>query len=181
METLICDLFMDTEGTMQALRHLAGFQKAIVQRAVSAGLGVTLFESSVTPPLVPPSTFNEQLSPLLADILEGSQNQLIIGGDTLPIMEGLVSVAAQNVICPVETDQGPFLAAMGGRLETRVNMSPSVFLAGQRSAALAEAERVRDLCTQHANCFPGVLLPGNADADSVLAVKELFAATEPVG
>lgn len=174
METMICELFTDPEPTTEALMHLAKNQLRLGQLAIEKGFGVALFESSVTPPLLSPTLFSERVRPALEMILDGVPDaQLIIGGDTLPILDAILSLSPAYIICPIETDQETFMDRIAFQsLETtvRVNMDPSVFLPGNRTAALAEAVRAAILAARRENSSVGSLIPFEADPAIILEV-----------
>ncbi len=171
MENMICELFSNPELTEAALMHLAENQLSYVRAAVEKGFKISLFESSVTPPLLSPQMFSDSVVPALDRILNGlngslqSDSQLIIGGDTVQILDGISSLAPSYIICPVETDQEKFMSQVSGdqAMTVRINMDPSVFLPGNGDAAMIEAKRVLDLAKRYNNTSTGTLIPFDAD------------------
>jgi len=184
MENMICELFTDPEPTMAALMHLAKNQLRFGQLAIEKGFGVSLFESSVTPPLLSPELFSERVRPALATIMDGVPDaQLIIGGDTLPILDAILSLSPAYIICPIETDQETFMdrvAFQSQETTVRVNMSPSVFLPGNRAAALAEAKRAGGLAARRENTSVGSLIPFEADPGIIQEVSSFAKTSQAV-
>jgi len=176
MEDLICECFTDPESTAEALMHMASQQRIYAELAVEKGHSVTVFESSVTPPILSPQLFCDCVLPSLQQMLVGLEtdggSQLIIGGDTLQIQEAICSSGATDIICPVETDQAAFMSGMEAfpGMSTRVNMSPAVFLPGRQEAARREAQRVLDLVSGHEQVSVGSLIPFEADPELVLEI-----------
>ncbi|MFV1994582.1 MAG: hypothetical protein ACC661_04020 [Verrucomicrobiales bacterium] len=115
--------------------------------------------------------FRERIAPSLKRILGGlnggppSNSQLIIGGNTVQILDAMSSLSPSYIICPVETDQGKFMSQLGDNqpMTIRINMDPSVFLPGNAAAAMIEAKRVLDLAQRFSNTSTGTLIPFDAD------------------
>ncbi len=99
------------------------------------GFEVILFESSASPPLLSPTLFRKAEVPALACIGEVHQRvtgkgvALILGGNTVPVLEDLIGVGAGSLICPAEVDGEAFFEKMRSHPEiaVRVNMRPGVF------------------------------------------------------
>ncbi len=169
MENAICNLAMEPDRMTAALEQLAANQQKFARLADSKGFGISLFESSVTPPLLSPAMFGKVVAPALRQILEGLNRptQLIIGGDTIHILEDLLNLQPNYIICPVETDQVKFLSRVPAGPTVRVNMAPAVFQAGRMNDSLQEAERVFRLASTHSNTTVGSLIPYDADPEVV--------------
>lgn len=179
MENMICELFTNPEPTVSALMHLAENQVMYGRAAVELGFGISLFESSVTPPLLSPQLFCDRVLPSLSKILTGLDCfsgpgvQLIIGGDTVHIVDAVTSLNPSYIICPVETDQERFMSLVtdDSKMKVRINMSPSVFLPGKYEAAIAEAKRTLNIAKRYHNTTIGTLLPFDADSHIVNEVS----------
>ncbi len=177
MENMICSLFAEPESAVSALTHLAENQLIYARAAQDLGFSISLFESSVSPPLLSPQLFTGRVLPSIAKIIDGvhCDVQLIIGGNTVHIVDALRSSGAAYLICPVETDQKAFMdrVAEDPEILVRVNMNPGVFLPGKRDAALREAERVLQLAEVRKSTSIGSLLPYDADSAIVHEVARL--------
>lgn len=182
MENMIIELFTNPEATEAALMHLAGNQLLYVRAAVEKGFKISLFESSVTPPLLSPQMFADSVVPALDKILNGldgnpqSDSQLIIGGDTVGILGAMSSLSPSYIICPVETDQEAFMAKVAGnhQMTVRINMDPAVFLPGKEEAAMVEAKRVLDLAERYHHTSTGTLIPFDADPQIINKVADFI-------
>lgn len=175
LENMVCELFSEPEDTVAAMQTIVANQILLGQEYERQGFSVSIFESSVTPPLLSPDLFIDHIAPLLTEIVTALSGpvQLIIGGNTLPILQPMVDTGADYLICPVETNQEAFLQALAGNLKpaVRVNMDPSVFLPGRLQDALREKERVMSLVERFGAATIGALLPFEADPDIVRAVS----------
>jgi len=182
MENMIIELFTNPEATGAALMHLAANQSLYARAAVEKGFGISLFESSVTPPLLSPQMFADSVVPALHKILNGLHgnprpgSQLIIGGDTVGILGAMSSLSPSYIICPVETDQEEFMSRVSGnhRMTVRINMDPAVFLPGKEKAAMAEAKRVLDLAERYKHTSTGSLIPFDADPRIIHQVADFI-------
>lgn len=182
MEDMICELFTDLEPTVEGLMHLAENQLKYARYAVEQGFNIALFESSVTPPLLSPELFNKGVVPALAKVIDGirtfrdAEVQLIIGGNTSPIIDGIQSLSPSYYICPARTDQVEFMSQV--RIQpaqiVRINMNPAVFLPGRQKVALEEAQRVLDLAKDFPFTTIGSLMPFDADIEVVRSVGDFL-------
>ncbi|MBL7016394.1 MAG: hypothetical protein ISR84_02430 [Kiritimatiellales bacterium] len=173
LENLLCDCMTDPDIVFQCLEKLTANQKRFVDAIRSAGVEPTFFESAATPPLVPPTMFKEMVLPFLKEVIGDAP--CIIGGNTEPILEPMLSTGTQYVICPSETDQPLFMKQMEPHPEVmvRINMNPSVFCSDDTAAAFAEADRVMALAEGRENvCLGSGVLPYEAITETVLAVKK---------
>ncbi|MBF0246356.1 MAG: hypothetical protein HQL31_14010, partial [Planctomycetes bacterium] len=188
MENMICELFSAPETARKALLHLAQNQLKFGRAALREGFGISLFESSVTPPLLSPQLFGDCAAPaltLLCKELSGPDGvQLIIGGDTVHILDAICAASPTYIICPVETDQEHFMKRMEEldperQIRVRVNMKPGVFLPTQRLAARAEAEGALDLARRREGSLIGALIPLDADPALTREVSDFIERSVP--
>jgi len=173
LENLLCDCMTDPDAVFQALEKLTQNQLRFVEAIRAAGIEPTFFESAATPPLVPPHMFEEMVLPFLKRVIGDSP--CIIGGNTLPILDAMLSAGTKYIICPGETDQAAFMKNMEAHPEVmvRINMKPGVFCITDTAAAFAEAGRVMALAKGRKNvCLGSGVLPYEAVPETVLAVKK---------
>jgi len=96
------------------LKQLAINQIPFCRAVMDAGLDVAFFESAAAPPLLSPKYFREVELPALKYTIEqvsevvGHPVPCIIGGDTEPILDEILSTGTGYIICPAETDQAKF-------------------------------------------------------------------------
>lgn len=173
LENLLCDAMTDPEVVEEALEKLTQNQLRFCDAIHAAGIEPTFFESTATPPLVPPSMFEGLVLPFLKRVIGDAP--CIIGGNTEPILEPMLSTGTKYVICPGETDQAAFMKAMEAHSEVmvRINMDPSVFCSGDMDRAYAESDRVMALAEGREKvCLGSGVLPYEAIPETVLAVKQ---------
>lgn len=77
---------------------------------LDVGVEVVIFDSQASADLLPPEMYEEFVLPAMQDII-GYFNQqgiadvpLIIGGNTIPIVESLTTCGANNLLCDFNCD-----------------------------------------------------------------------------
>jgi len=173
LENLLCDCLTDPDTVSQCLEKLTQNQIRFRDAITAAGLEATFFESAATPPLVPPQMFSAMVLPALKKLIDGAP--CIIGGNTAPIFEAMLSTGTRYVICPSETDQAAFMKKMEAHPEVmvRINMNPAVFCAENPAAARREADRVAALAAGREKvCLGSGVLPYEAVPETVLNVMD---------
>lgn len=138
----------------------------------AAGLEVILFDSAASPPMISPLLYAHQVTPLherLMRDLEGSGQQerpLIIGGNTVPILDELAPTGATMLICDFNCDARDFAELLpADQLRVRRNADPGVFLADQGTIEAAAGKLARDLSLfDHPIAGTGIL-PYQTDPD----------------
>jgi len=181
LDNLLCDCLLRPVKTRDTLDYLASFLIEIIRRAAESNLVVTVFESSASPPMLSPGLFRTLLKPVLqhlfdeAELMQGVRPALIMGGNTLPILDGIVDLRPAYMICPIETDQPRFVGRMvelSGEIHLRVNMRPEVFTHDSAQEALQEASRTLQLASLCKISSIGTILPYGSKPAVVDAVSE---------
>lgn len=179
-EELLFAVATDPGSVRDALLHLAEHQSAAIRTLRAMGLDVIMFESAATPPLLSPSAFHAIEIPALHTIAAahrraaGSGIHLVIGGNTVPILDWLVGLEPGLLLCPSETDQNVFMEFIRPypEITVRINMPPIVFTAAGETQAVAEADRALALASGRDKVSIGTgVLPYDADPDIVLRIQ----------
>ncbi len=132
---LCLDAALRPEDIARFLMRLAEHQGVLCQAIAEAGLDVAFFESAAAPPILSPKQFHELELPALRRILEVASNCLgrpvpcIMGGNTYPILDDILSTGTNYVACNVETNQRAFVEAVARQCphaRIRVNLDPGV-------------------------------------------------------
>lgn len=180
LETLLCEALTEPEAVQGALAKLVANQIRFCEAIAGAGVGLTVFESAATPPLVPVNMFRDLVLPPLEELMRraaglvGVPAPCVIGGNTLPILDQILSTGTNHVICPSETDQAGFMVGMAAHpaVLVRINMRPAVFCLADPEEAFREADRVMALAgRRHKILLGSGVLPYEAIPETVLAVK----------
>ncbi len=168
LDNLLCDMALDIEKTVASLQFVSSLLLEYVQAAHNRGLEVIFFESAASPPLLSPKLFDRELTPILRNIIDqtaseyGSRPPFIIGGNTMPVVQSLLTLEASYLICPCETDQQAFVESIlksENKPFVRVNMHPAVFIGNDSGNAIKEAERTLQLASLLEYSSIGTILP----------------------
>ena len=178
---LLEDVASFPEEASRFLKRLVEGQVCLCQTVIEAGLDVAFFESAAAPPLLSPRHFREIELPALKEAMErvgeaaGHPVPCIIGGDTEPILDEILSTGTSYIICPAETDQAAFMGKFGRRtdVKVRINLTPSTVAYGSREAILADVDRILKLADGRPNVLLGTgAVPYETPRENILLIKE---------
>jgi hypothetical protein len=99
----------------------------------------------------------------------------IIGGDTEPILDDILSTGTGFIICPAETDQDKFMRKFGERtdVKVRLNMNPHIVASGSKDEIIAEIDRILALARGRSNILLGTgAVPYETPPENILLIKE---------
>ncbi len=146
------------------LMRLAENQTVFTRAIAAAGLDVAFFESAAAPPLLSPRQFRTLELPALKRILEltaaavGHPVPCIMGGNTVHILDEILSTGTGYVVCNVETDQRKFvdrLCASHPQVKVRINMDPRIVACHDPAAIYGEVDRILAIAAGRPNCMMG--------------------------
>lgn len=179
--SLMLDVADDPGATAAWLMLLAENQRAFCEFIIEAGLDVAFFESAAAPPMLSPHQFHDIELPALeramavAASIAGHPVPCVMGGDTTPILDDILSTGTGYVVCPFEApDQAAWLAKTSGRPDVvvRINMDLRIITRGPDAAILREVDRVLALATARPNCVLGTgALPYETPPANVKLIK----------
>ncbi len=184
LETLLCAIMADPQKGSAALARLAEIQVDFCREIHKCGLDIALFESAATPPMLSPAAFEQIELPVLKDLLVqaagivGHPLPCIIGGDTTPILEAMLSTGTGYVVCPAETNQEAFMEIMARHEDiiVRVNMDSGVMSRGRTDEIRAEIRRIIELIGDRDKCCIGTgAIPYETPVEAILGAKEYLA------
>jgi uroporphyrinogen decarboxylase len=182
-DRLLQDILEDPGSVSEALLWLCRGQLLYCKKIVDNGPGITFFESGATPPLLSPEMFDEIELPVLEFMtrkvseLAGHPVPCIIGGNTAPIIESVISTGTGYVICPSETDQELFMEKMKNwpEIMVRINIKPDGFSSGDIGFVYRELERVLKLATGREKvCLGTGVLPYETNPDMIFKAREFL-------
>jgi len=173
------------EATAAMLWRLAENQAGFCRAIAAAGLDVAFFESAAAPPLLSPQQFHDLELPALKRVLAiaaecvGHPVPCIMGGDTFPIVDDLLSTGTGFLICNVETDQRAFVervAQSHPHVTVRVNMDAAAVAGHDRHRLRAEVNRILAFAGGRPRCVLGTgALPFETPPENVHFIREYVA------
>ncbi len=186
MENLLFEAVSNMEVVREKLLYLAAILIRYIRAIYNRKLRAAVFESTASPPLLSPPLFQALAAPALRRVFDesfsliGKSPALIIGGNTLPVIDFILALKPSYIICPVETNQEEFVNRIRNtkNMRVRINMIPPVFMDDISSRALTEAKRVLAMTSGLENAAIGLLLPYAATPHVVNAVSEFVISSQ---
>lgn len=175
------DAALRPDTTARVLMRLAENQAVLCRAVAAAGLDVAFFESAAAPPILSPRQFREVELPALKRILQvaaecvGHPVPCIMGGNTFPILDDLLSTGTGYLVCNVETDQAAFVArvwATHPHVKVRVNLDPVVVACSEPERIYRAVDRVLEIVDGRTNCVMGTgALPLETPPENIRLIR----------
>jgi uroporphyrinogen-III decarboxylase len=179
------DVALRPEDTAKFLWRLAENQAVLCRAVATAGLDVAFFESAAAPPMLSPRQFRAVELPALRRILEiaadsvGHPVPCIMGGNTYPILEDLLSTGTSYLVSNVETNQPAFVKTVAltyPHVKVRVNMNPGIVVCSDPELIYREIDRVLSFAGGRPNCLLGTgALPYETPPENIRLIKSYLA------
>ena len=176
---------LEPEKTAQLLMRLAENQAGFCRAIATAGLDVTFFESAASPPMLSPAQFREQELPALKRILTiagecvGHPVPCIMGGNTFPVLDDILSTGTSFLIANAETDQRAFVERVSRthpQVKVRVNMDSVVVACHNQARICREVDRILEFAGNRPNCLLGTgALPFETPPENVRFIRDYVA------
>lgn len=184
--TNLCeDSVLRPEATAQFLMRLAENQAVLCRAVAAAGLDVAFFESAAAPPILSPRQFRELELPALKRILQlaaacvGHAVPCIMGGNTFPILDELLSTGTNFLVCNVETNQAAFVERVGRthpHVKVRVNLDPGIVTSREPERIHRAIDRLLAIVGDRTNCVMGSgALPLETPPGNIRLIREYLA------
>lgn len=182
---LCIDAALRPDETAAFLMRLAENQAVLCRAIAAAGLDVAFFESAAAPPILSPRQFHEVELPALRRILEiagiclGHPVPCIMGGNTYPILDDILSTGTDYVACNVETDQQAFVEAVARKaphVKIRVNLDPGVVACSDPQRIYRAIDHVLDIVGGRPQCVMGTgAMPLETPPENIRLIREYVA------
>jgi uroporphyrinogen decarboxylase len=182
---LCLDSVLRPDETAQFLMRLAENQGSRCQAIAAAGLDVAFFESAASPPILSPQQFHDLELPALRRVLEVASNCLgrpvpcIMGGNTFPILDDILSTGTNYVACNVETNQRAFVEAVACQrphVTIRVNLDPGVVACPHPERIYRAVDHVLDIVVGRPQCVMGTgALPLETPPENIQLIRDYVA------
>jgi len=173
------------DATAKLLLRLAENQAVLCHAVADAGLDIAFFESAAAPPMLSPGQFREVELPALRRILKlaaasvGHAVPCIMGGNTYPILNDLLSTGTSYLVSNVETNQPAFVESVARthpHVKVRVNMNPGIVACAEPERIYHEIDRVLAFAGGRPNCLLGTgALPLETPPGNIRLIKDYLA------
>lgn len=176
---------LEPEATEKFLMRLADNQSVFCRAVLEAGLDVAFFESAAAPPMLSPQQFHDLELPALRHILGiaadcvGHPVPCILGGNTYPVLDDLLSTGTSFLVCNVETDQAAFVERVGRthpHVTIRVNLDPGVVACSDVPRIYRAVDHVLEIVGGRKNCVMGTgALPLETPPANIRLIRDYLA------
>jgi uroporphyrinogen decarboxylase len=178
LENLIFAMFDCPQKVDALLAVCLDVARSYGQALLGTGAQVSIFDSRASCSVISPDQYRQYVLPLHARLLESLRRagadfiSLIIGGNTVPVVDSLFAVGADLVIADFTVPMDPYLE-QAGRQPTivRVNVSPASFdtEAGSVAAVLSAAAALHN----RRRCILGSgIVPYDTPPRNILAARD---------
>ncbi len=180
-EELLMETYINPEGVLKLLRYCTDIIKLYAEAFVQVEVGVILFDSYVAPPMISPQTYRDLILPFHREIfsmLEDKgilQRTLIVGGNTLPLVEDFISTGATQFLLDYNIPLEDIKAVLQDKPSTifRVNLSPQLFINKNTEKLISVINNTLNTLRDCKNLIIGTgILPPNAQVTSLITAKE---------
>ena len=179
------DAALEPGATAAFLMRLAGNQAGFCRAVAAAGLDIAFFESAAAPPMLSPAQFHALDLPALRCALTvaaecvGHPVPCILGGNTFPVLDDLLSTGTRYLACNVETDQAAFVERVGRthpQVRVRVNLDPGVVACRDPERIRRAVDRILELVGPRTNCVMGTgALPLETPPENIQLIRDYLA------
>jgi len=146
---------------------------------MDAGLGIIVFDSFCSPPLISPQTYRQLVLPYHTKIMdffkqEGMRHRaLIIGGDTTEIAEDIAKTGANLILCDYNADLDHYLTVSEqAKITIRCNVDPALVCQGSIAEIAYAGDKAVSRGKVHSRFILGTgVLPYNTPREHVLTMK----------
>lgn len=185
INNLCLDAALYPEETAKMLLRIAENQAVLCKAVAKAGLDVAFFESAAAPPILSPRQFHELEMPALRRVLEiaaecvGHPVPCILGGNTYPVVDDLLSTGTNYLACNVETNQAAFVERVSRthpHVAIRVNLDPAVVACRDPQRIYRAIDRVLEIVGGRKNCLMGTgAMPLETPPENIRIIREYLA------
>ena len=184
-EGILTAVLDDPDWVSELLLFTTEVAKAYGRAFVERGLGVILFDSHASPPLLSPKLYRRIVLPPTASLIAFFRRDLgvplvpyIIGGDTALLLDALLEAGTNNVLCDFRADLATFVDRLRGTdVLLRANLDPRLLLNSPLAVVEARAREILDIGRRHPGFLLGTgILPYDMPPGRVLAVRNALSA-----
>ena len=182
-EDLLLQSVMDPEMLVPLLRFCTDTIKIYAGAFANVNAGVVVFDSFVAPPLISPETYRDLVLPFhkeIFDMLEElgvNQRSLVIGGNTIPIIDDVVSSGATQFLLDFTIPLEEVEAVLNNYPEKvfRVNLPPAPFADPDPGPVESVIEKMLQSLKYYTAFIIGTgILPPEVPASNIKAAKEFI-------
>jgi uroporphyrinogen decarboxylase len=187
-EPLLLALMDQPQWVSKLLVFSASVIEAYGKAFVERGLGVILFDSHASPPLISPELYKRIILPPTAGVIRYFRSDLevplvpyIMGGDTSLLLDSMLETGANNILCDFKSDLNDFICRLLGKpVLLRANLDPYFLLKTPVDQIKTRVREVLAVGRRHPGFMLGTgILPYDMPPEKIIAVREALAEAAP--
>lgn len=178
-ENAVFSLLTQGYAEHRLLAMLLDFQKKYCDEIIGRGLGITIFESWATPPLISPEMYREFVRPYEQELISHIKNRglkavpLVIGGDTTRIADDIIETGTTLLVADYSVDAAEYVEkAAEKNLMVRVNIDPKLVKNGTKEQIIGQAEAAVKKAGHYGKFVLGTgVIPYDTPPENILLIK----------
>ena len=179
-ENIISDCINSEIRIGELLTAVMEFQRGYCDEIIKRGLGITIFESWATPPLVSPGIYAEYIAPFEKALIEHIKGKglsavpLVIGGDTSVILDDMLATGTTLLVADYNVDIRKYLKKASEKgLLLRGNIDPKLVESGPVEDIISRVDNVLSRVEEYERFVLGTgVIPYNTPPENILAIKK---------
>ncbi len=182
-EHFIMDMIDDPEFALLQMRFAKEVALRYAQGFLDTGVGLSINESWITPPLLSPSLFRQMVLPLEQALIQDMKSMgfksiaLISGGNTTAIASDLISTGTSLLMADFMTDQNLYKnLCRQHHVLLRGSIDPKIVEKGTENEMSAAVDKVFNACSDyHGFVFGCGIVSYDTPPEQVLRLKKMVA------
>jgi len=179
-ETVLAAVLEEPEWVKRLLFFASETIRSYGRAFAVRGLGIVIFDSAASPPLLSPQLFRGLVLPAAAGVVKYFREELgvplvpyIMGGDTSLILDDILSTGTNNILCDFKADLGRYVErTISLPVLLRANLDPALLLSGTDEAIEAKARVLLETGRRHPRFMLGTgILAYDTPPRAVRAVR----------
>lgn len=179
-ENAIFSCLSEKAAVHSMLASILDFQKRYCDEIIMRGIGITIFESWATPPLITPELYREYVKPYEKQLIHYIKSKgvavapLVIGGNTTAIVDDIIETGTTLLVADYSVDISFYIEKAAGRgLLLRGNIDPKLVKKGSREEILRQVETILNKTGKYAKFVLGTgVVPFDTPSENILMIKD---------
>lgn len=182
-EQLLIAMIDDPEWVSRLLAVTSEIAISYGRAFIERGLGVIIFDSHASPPLVSPGLYRKVVLPPTSAVIHYFRHELgvplvpyILGGDTACLLDSILETGTNNILCDFRANLATFIDLLRGRtILLRANLDPCFLLAASAEEIKTKVREVLTIGRRHPGFMLGTgILPYDLPPEKVIAVRDVL-------
>jgi uroporphyrinogen decarboxylase len=178
-ENLLMGIYEQAEWVRQLLEGLTEHQKRYCDEIIAESVGITIFESWATPPLISPDIYKKYAMSYEKELINYIKNKgivsipLIIGGDTTEIADDIIETGTTLLLADYCVDLDVYLKkATEKGVTLRANIDPKLVERGDTEQIRKNIDKIIDIAKGYNKLVLGTgVIAYGTPSENILSIK----------